>query len=161
VFRVPEGSELAVRVAGGAGDESLTWLDALTGEASEIAASDAADTARTGSALARQFGGTLSADGMLTLHSGDDELQRRAFTVIPDTAPVIRLSEDPRRAVNGALELTYEIEDDYGATEAQAVFSQTEAAADAHPLYDAPEMPLTLPRRGADAKAARTSRDLT
>ena len=32
---------------------------------------------------------------------------------------------------------------------------------DARPLYEAPEMPLTLPRRNAADKGARTTRDLT
>ncbi len=36
----------------------------------------------------------------------------------PDHPPVIRFSGEPKRAVNGALELAYEVEDDYGATEA-------------------------------------------
>ena len=45
-----------------------------------------------------------------------------------DHPPVIRFSGDPKRAVNGALELTYEVEDDYGATEAVAEFALEEAA---------------------------------
>ncbi|RUU52535.1 TIGR02302 family protein, partial [Mesorhizobium sp. M2C.T.Ca.TU.002.02.1.1] len=34
-------------------------------------------------------------------------------------------------------------------------------AANAHPLYGAPDMPLTLPRRGGKASAAKTTKDLT
>ena len=41
----------------------------------------------------------------------------------PDQPPVIRFSEAPKRAVNGALELHYEIEDDYGAKSAKADFA--------------------------------------
>ena len=161
VFNVPAGSELAVRVAGGSGEETLSWLAANDGEALDIMASeDGAATQPTGT-LARQFGTTLVSDGMVTLQADGDDLRRWTFTVIPDHAPVIRLTEDPRRAVNGALELSYEIEDDYGPTQAVAIFAQSEADPAARALYDAPEMPLTLPRRGGDTNSARTSRDLT
>jgi hypothetical protein len=76
------------------------------------------------------------------------------FLVTPDDPPVIRLAEEPRRARNGALELTYEIEDDYGAVSAEAEFELAEPAR-ARPLYEAPEMPLSLPRRGCDGPRAR------
>jgi len=163
VFRVPAGSAVAVRVTGGTGDETLTYLDADTGEAGEVAAGEAAPTSpRAGAGSARQFAGSLTADGMLTLRSGETELQRWAFNVIPDTPPVIRFADEPKRAVNGALELSYEIEDDYGAASAKAVFEQADEPREgARPLYPAPEMPLVLPRRNGRDIAARTSRDLT
>ncbi len=161
VYSVPAGSQIAVRVAGGAGDETLAWLDADGGEEAAIAPDETAATQARGTALARQFAGTLDADGLLTLRSGDDELQRWAFNVIPDNPPAIRFLDEPRRAANGALELTYQVEDDYGATSAEAVFEQAEADANARPLYDAPEMPLALPRRNSTDNAARAARDLT
>jgi uncharacterized protein (TIGR02302 family) len=75
---------------------------------------------------------------------------------------VIRFSGEPKRAANGALELAYEVEDDYGAATAEAEFALDEApAGNARPLYKAPEMKLTLPRRDAKGPAAKTSRDLT
>lgn len=155
VFRVPAGSAVAVRIAGGSGEEALAWLGADGGESVQI-------EAETGSgAEARQFAGTLEADGMLTLSSGSGELQRWTFNVIPDTPPAIRFADEPARAVNGALELAYEVEDDYGPVSAQAIFEPAgEPAPDARPLYDAPEMALALPRRGQD-NAARSVRDLT
>ncbi|SFJ30440.1 TIGR02302 family protein [Aerobium aerolatum] len=161
VFNVPAGSELAVRVAGGSGEETLSWLAANDAEAMDITASKDVSAAQAAGTLARQFGTTLVADGMVTLQADGDDLRRWAFTVTPDRAPVIRLTDEPRRAVNGALELSYEIEDDYGATQAMAMFKQSEADPAARALYDAPEMPLTLPRRGDDKHSARTSRDLT
>src|SRR5690606_19844027 len=55
-----------------------------------------------------------------------------------------------------------EVEDDYGAASAAAVFEQAEPqASGARPLYEAPDMPLVLPRRNGRDIAARTSRDLT
>ena len=163
VFEVPEGSAIAVRVTGGAGDETLSYLDAHTGEALAIEpAAASADANIPASTTARQFAGTLTADGMLTLQSGSSELQRWAFNVIPDDPPAIRFADEPKRAINGALELAYEVEDDYGASSAEAVFEQAEPqATGARPLYDAPEMPLVLPRRNGRDIAARTSLDLT
>ena len=161
VFVVPAGSEVAVRVAGGSGDETLSWLDAHSGAEAMLDPAETAQPATRGS-TARQFAGTLEADGLLALRSGDAELRRWAFNVTPDKAPVIRFADDPKRAVNGALELAYEIEDDYGASSARAEFGQAEETApDARPLYQAPEMPLTLPRRNGRDIAARTVRDLT
>ena len=56
--------------------------------------------------------------------------------MIPDKPPVIRFSGEPKRAVNGTLELHYEIEDDYGAASAATEFALAEPPAkDAHPLY--------------------------
>src|SRR5690606_10765705 len=54
----------------------------------------------------------------------------------------------------------YQIEDDYGAVSARAMFELAEAGrSDARPLYEAPEVPLPLPSRGKGE--ARISRDLT
>ena len=70
--------------------------------------------------------------------------------MIPDKPPVIKFAGEPKRAVNGTLELNYEIVDDYGAASATTEFALAEPPAkDARPLYTAPEMPLSLPRRGA------------
>lgn len=163
IFSVPAGSTVAVRVAGGSGEETLTWLEAEGGEASQIApgAADAVSS-RSNTASARQFTGTLSQDGMLTLADAGSELRRWAFAVVPDQAPQIRFSEEPARALNGALDLKYEVEDDYGIAEAHARFMQADAAAPgARPLYEAPELQLTLPRRNGRDIAARTARDLT
>ncbi|MEO3389299.1 TIGR02302 family protein [Mesorhizobium sp. CAU 1741] len=165
VFSVPAGSSIAVRVAGGTGAETLSFLDAGSGEQSPVGmpedgSTEASSTPESGQS--RQFADTLSSDGMLMLHSGETELRRWAFDVIPDNPPVIRFSGEPQRAVNGALELAYEIEDDYGASSALAVIEAADDVdADARPLYEAPEMPLSLPRRGGPDNAARTSRDLT
>ena len=99
---------------------------------------------------------------MLTLKSGENDIQSWAFAVIPDKPPVIKFAGEPKRAVNGTLELNYEIVDDYGAASATTEFELAEQPAkDAHPLYTAPEMPLALPRRGARGNAAKTTRDLT
>lgn len=167
-FHVPEGSDVSLRVTGGSGEETLAYAD-KDGNARVIdpAGPQAATTAKPAASPAtpskvRQFTGKLTGDGTLTLKSGEDQLGRWAFAVIPDKPPQIRFVGEPKRAANGAFELNYQIDDDYGAATAKAVFALADPQApDAHPLYGPPEMPLALPRRGGKSNAAKTTKDLT
>ncbi|WP_292622381.1 TIGR02302 family protein, partial [Mesorhizobium sp.] len=123
---------------------------------------DKAKPAAATPSTVRQFTGKLTANGTLTLNSGNDELGNWAFAVIPDKPPQIRFVGEPKRAVNGSFELNYQIDDDYGAASAKADFVLADPPApNAHPLYGPPEMPLSLPRRGAKGNAAKTTKDLT
>ena len=166
LITVPAGSELSLRVTGGTGEETLAFTD-LSGATRDIApagpAADAAKPAVAGPVAAvRQFSQKLDSEGRMTLKSGDDELDSWSFAVTPDTPPTIRLVGEPKRAVNGTFELSYLIEDDYGAATAKTDFALAEPQApDARPLYGPPEMPLSLPRRGADKKPVKANRDLT
>ncbi|MFC5586206.1 TIGR02302 family protein [Nitratireductor kimnyeongensis] len=160
-FTVPQGSMLALRVTGGSGSETLSYLTADDTE-SEIAPEGASQSeALSVDTSAQRFAATLTEDGKLRLKRDGQEIDGWLFSVTPDNPPEIHFSEDPKRAVNGALELTYEIEDDYGPTEAHAIFEQASRAPEALPLYSAPELPLALPRRDGRTTAAKTSRDLT
>lgn len=162
-FVVPQGSAVSLRVTGGRGDETLSFTD----QAGAMAAIDPEGTVATAAVDApprpagtRQFAHTLTGDGALSLRAGENEIGGWQFSVIPDTPPVIAFAEDPKRAVNGTLELAYTIEDDYGAASALAAIERRDdPAEDARPLYEAPEMPLSLPRR--NATDAKTARDLT
>ncbi|RUU12639.1 TIGR02302 family protein, partial [Mesorhizobium sp. USDA-HM6] len=168
-FSVPQGSDVSLRVTGGSGEETLSYAD-TNGSARAI--EPAAPKGVTPAAAqpvpnqtapkVRQFTGKLSSDGTLTLKSGEDDLGRWAFAIIPDKPPTIRFVGEPKRAVNGAVELNYQIDDDYGAASAKAAFELSDPPpANAHPLYGPPDMPLTLPRRGGKANTAKTTKDLT
>ncbi|MER8430830.1 TIGR02302 family protein [Mesorhizobium caraganae] len=166
-FTVPQGSDVSLRVTGGSGEETLSFAD-KSGNARAIdptepqAAAIKAAAVNPATPKLRQFTGKLTADGTLTLKSGEADLGQWAFAVIPDKPPTIRFVGEPKRAVNGAFELNYQIDDDYGAAAAKAVFALVDPAAPgAHPLYGPPEMPLALPRRGGKANAAKTTKDLT
>lgn len=166
-FTVPQGSDVSLRVTGGSGEETLSFAD-KSGNARAIdptgpqAAAIKAAAVNPATPKLRQFTGKLTADGTLTLKSGEADLGQWAFAVIPDKPPAIRFVGEPKRAVNGAFELNYQIDDDYGAATAKAVFALVDPAAPgAHPLYGPPEMPLALPRRGGKANAAKTTKDLT
>ncbi len=163
LFTVPAGSDVALRVTGGSGGEKLLYTDAA-GNQRELGAAAPKDGAAPAPAAqpsaAAQFAGKLDQDGVLELRSGEDLVRAWTFAVTPDAPPTIRFSADPKRAVNGSLELAYEIEDDYGAASASSVFALAEPPGPgARPLYGPPEMPLALPRRGGIA--AKASRDLT
>ncbi|WP_027038128.1 TIGR02302 family protein [Mesorhizobium ciceri] len=165
-FTVPEGSDVSLRVTGGSGEETLGYADkngnarVIDPAAPQAAAKPAASPATP--SKVRQFTSKLTGDGTLTLTSGEEQLGRWAFAVISDKPPQIRFVGEPKRAANGAFELNYQIDDDYGAATARAVFALADPQApNARPLYGAPEMPLTLPRRGGKSNAARTSKDLT
>jgi uncharacterized protein (TIGR02302 family) len=162
-FSVPQGSDVSLRVTGGSDEETLSYADA-GGNARAIeptAAKGPAPASQTAPKV-RQFSGKLDSNGTLTLKSGESELGHWAFAIIPDKPPVIRFVGEPKRAVNGAIELNYQIDDDYGAASAKAVFELSEPpAVGAHPLYGPPDLPLTLPRRGGKTNAARTTKDLT
>lgn len=163
-FTVPVGSEVSLRITGGQGEETLAYVDA-TGNSSEIDPSSdksAAPTAASTKSSVRQFAGKLNVDGTLTLKAADEELAQWAFVVTPDAPPKVRFVGEPKWAVNGTIELAYQIDDDYGAASAKAVFALADAPAPhVRPLYGPPEMPLALPRRGGKANAAKTSKDLT
>lgn len=165
-FTVPEGSDVSLRVTGGSGEETLGYADkngnarVIDPAAPQAAAKPAASPAPP--SKVRQFTSKLTGDGTLTLTSGEDQLGRWAFAVISDKPPQIRFVGEPKRAANGAFELNYQIDDDYGAATAKAVFALADPQPpNARPLYGAPEMPLTLPRRGGKSNAAKTSKDLT
>ncbi|MDN2568374.1 TIGR02302 family protein [Aquibium sp. A9E412] len=151
-FTVPQNSELAVRVAGGSGDETLVLDGAPDAEGA------AADPAPGGDA--RQFTRRLSGDATATLGRGEETLKSWRFRVVADTPPIIRFTEDPARAVNGALELAYQIDDDHGATAAEADFALAAPDEAARPLYGPPEMALSVPARRGDG-TAESSADLT
>jgi uncharacterized protein (TIGR02302 family) len=88
--------------------------------------------------------------------------QSWTFNVIPDRAPEIAFEGQPKRSVNGALEIGFKAKDDYGIREAHALIEpagpQDPAA---KPLYPLPEYRLDLPRqnRGQEVKGL-TSRSL-
>jgi uncharacterized protein (TIGR02302 family) len=169
VHTVPQGSDLSLRITGGSGTETLSFVDAAGNTrdlqpgsplAKSADASSAPVPVATGGSL--QFASKLEADGRLVLKSGETVLDDWLFSIVRDKPPVIRFSGEPKRAVNGSLELRYEIEDDYGAASARSEFKLAESQApNAKPLYDAPEMPLALPRRGGREIATKTTRDLT
>lgn len=106
----------------------------------------------------------IKGDGSAAVHGISSSDLSWNFTAIPDRAPTIELIKDPERQARGALRLDYKMSDDYGVVEAHAEFAlkdQPAAEKPAHPLFKAPEFPLTLPQARTRTGAAQTTRDLT
>ncbi|MGO4450717.1 TIGR02302 family protein [Phyllobacterium sp. TAF24] len=162
-FTVPQNSTLVIRIIGGTGSEKVTKT-LPDGKPTEVAVKDAAkpEEATAAKDQPRNFEVALETNTAIKLTDSNNVDSEWAFTVLPDQPPTIRFTKEPSSAVNGTMELTYEIKDDYGAASAQAKVEQiAPPAKNARPLYAAPEIPLSLPKRGAQGGDTKTTKDLT
>ncbi len=167
---VPEGSELVVRVL----KLDAPELVLLDGEYERII--DAAkpendkstETQNTtelkheGAKLSTLFKLKLGKSSSVKLRSGEEEVGTWSFAVTEDHNPSIKFTEDPEGSTRGALEFSYEVQDDYGVSVARAdIKSQQDIDASAIPLIEAPKLDLPLPNRNAKKGVSKTSQDLT
>lgn len=106
-FDLPQGTEIVMRVYGGADEFSLQ--ENISGGVAGLSAS-AAGIAET------NF--TVETSGALSIARGGEEMAAWDFIVVPDTPPTIRLMERISRNTEGAMELKYKGSDDYGITSA-------------------------------------------
>jgi uncharacterized protein (TIGR02302 family) len=183
---IPQNSALTVRVTGGEGEEAVVFTTAadkrnavLETEEAKAAAKKAAEQAQNGAQAPtaqteapqppaapangnqplapRTYAMAVNESGNLTVNG-----QSWTFNVIPDRPPEIAFEGQPKRSVNGALEIGFRAKDDYGIREAHALIEpagpQDPAATSLYPL---PEYRLDLPRqtRGQELKGL-TSRSL-
>ncbi|UVC08281.1 TIGR02302 family protein [Rhizobium sp. TH2] len=158
-LKVPLNSELTIRISGkdAKGDVRFT---PVTGPAVDLKAEapqkKPATSANAEKMESRTYKVKLIANGKVSVAS-----KEYAFTLIPDKPPQISFAREPGRALNGALELAFQVKDDYGVTEARAEILPTDNDPKAIPLFDPPKFPLDLP--GSDGRQAKStvSRDLT
>lgn len=160
VFTAPEGSTIIVRIAGGSGLEQVAYPDAAR------LLEETVETSAGRKSTARQFSVVVEKSGILQITpsveaSAEELLGGWSIDMAEDHAPQIAFDGDTQRAANGALTLNYIGSDDYRITGAEALVSLLDEQDDgARPLYEAPEIVLTLPRRNAEGKA-KTTIDLT
>jgi uncharacterized protein (TIGR02302 family) len=167
-MRIPQFSELTVRITSGGEDVPVTYLENGAAQPLVIAAQaakpgkDEKAAAETASATpAKPGNGThvmkITKDGSLSVGG-----QQWAFTVIPDSVPDIAFDGIPRATVNAALEIGFAAKDDYGIQDAWAeIVPLDKQSADARPLYPLPEYRLDLPKRNAREAKGLTSRNLS
>ncbi|MCT7667623.1 TIGR02302 family protein [Shinella kummerowiae] len=170
-IRIPQFSELTVRVTGGSGDEQVSYQ--VTGETAAIAIrpeeekpkDEKAEAAKT-EAVAKVP--VAAVNGAKTMHykilkDGTLSVDGRSwtFSVIPDRVPEIAFDGIPKKTVASALEISFLAKDDYGLQEARAEIVPVEEQKDARPLYPLPEYRLDLPRRSARDAKGTTSRNLS
>jgi len=169
---VPAGSTLIVRSSGGT-------LDVVAGGGvTEAAPKEEAPKGTNEKHFA------IAGDGTVHVRAPSGQPQWR-FAAIPDHPPTIALAKDPERQARGALQLAYKIEDDYGVTEARALFTvrradasktgttnsdttksdatktDTPKGAEPRPLFDPPQFPLVLPNARTRNGVGQTVRDLS
>lgn len=167
VLRVPTGSILVVRGAGGPIDVTA-----------EGAAEPQQSAGRPPEGVTeRRF--RLTGDAFLGVGAAGEEARSWRFSVIPDQAPEIALKGAPQRNARGSTTVVYTVKDDYGIAGAEARFALKpkpetprakmrigvgagdEAPKTApRPLYEAPKVNLGLPRARARDGEAQTSLDL-
>jgi len=160
---VPEGSEVVIRVLD---LENASTALVQNGGERTIDADDSETVAKTvstgGKTGGQVFAVKLEKTSSVVLRSGEMMVREWSFRVIPDEAPTIAFVEKPQGSSRGALELAYEVTDDYGVKRATAdINSIIRADGDAEPLIEAPEVALPLPGRRAKDGVSKTSRDLT
>jgi uncharacterized protein (TIGR02302 family) len=148
---VPAGSTLVTRASGSGLDVSIS------GGISETPVTDQIPQGTE----ERRF--TIAGDGTARVRSPSSQ-PLWTFNAVPDRAPTIALAKDPERQAKGALSLSYQLEDDYGVTQAEARFALRPPAADApaaQPLYDPPQFSLGLPNARTRSGVGQTVKDLS
>ncbi|MCY6383641.1 TIGR02302 family protein [Hoeflea prorocentri] len=162
IISVPQGSEMLVRIVGGTGSEQVIYRSGNEEISIPVDDQAAGSSPQPTATKAFNYRFDAPADGALEVRKGTQLAESWRFELIPDNAPEITFDGEPGRAVNGALEIGFVLSDDYGVQRAYAEIVPVEAqGADARPLYDPPEYPLTLPRKTAHERKGRESRDLT
>jgi len=136
-FEVPLGS--TVRLSGGGLEQTTIFADPVF-------------EAQVSSAAERAF--KLTGNGNLRLNG-----ENFSFRAIADLPPVIALKGQPEAGLGGHLTLAYSIDDDYGASSAQARFLPGPEIGSAHVLEPPPRADLKLPPNGLGE--AQSELDLT
>ncbi|WP_455478861.1 TIGR02302 family protein [Bartonella sp. B10] len=143
-FAVPEGSDVVVRVINGAG---VTVKGISEENTHEVLFSKKSETTDLNDSIVH-FETRLERSMNLFI-SSRYKRQQWHLQMIKDRFPTIRWLNKPGRILSGALELQYEMDDDYGVTKAfveiEPLLNQYKNAA---ALYKAPEIQLLLARGG-------------
>ena len=98
---IPAGSELVAQVRGGAGTP-------------EVVIDEAATPFETAGSSSFQIVTTLETGSRLAFRQGNTELAAWPIAVVPDSAPTVRLTEEPTETLRTTLRLDVEAKDDYG-----------------------------------------------
>lgn len=155
---VPRFSELAMRISGSAEPGQVTFSPTNGKRAVELVSASTPGN-NNGSAPqtnAISFKLKLDSDGVL-----EADGKRFSIRLTPDEPPRIAFDGKPRRTVNGALEIRFKGQDDYGIESARADIVPVNQPPQALPLYPLPEFPLDLPGRKTGEIKGVSSRNLT
>lgn len=154
---VPQGSSLIVRVAGDASAEILAEGNTVDVAA---AAGTAAPTTDPAAPAVIEKRLTLMGDASVVVRRKAKDVAQFRFAIIPDNAPTIALEGPIKAAARGAMTLTYRIDDDYGATSAEARVALPDVTG-TRPLFEAPKITLALPSGRTRSGVASATRDVS
>ena len=153
--RTLAGSDLTIRYVG---EGEITARFVSEADTQPIGNADDADSAENDTSLRA----LLETSGKVEILARDEVIARWPIEVLEDNAPKIELTEVPGKAISGALELNYSVEDDYGVVSARGIISRlAEADPNARPLVEPPELPLPLPRARAKSGTTKINRDFS
>lgn len=153
---VPEGSRLTVRLSGEKTDVPVNYAPDNASAPVPLVADGETKPQDRQMSQGKTFQVSLTAPGVLDVGGN-----RWTFAIQKDEPPQIAFEAEPQRAVNGALEIAFKANDDYGLTSAQALIEPADQEPGAIALYPSPEFRLELPRTDAREAKGLTSRDLT
>ncbi|HHK74493.1 MAG TPA: TIGR02302 family protein, partial [Rhizobiales bacterium] len=111
-----------------------------------------------------EFRQNLRIPGRIGVKAGGQNIANWTYDLKPDLPPVIRLTKRPGTTPNQVLKLTYEMQDDYGITKANARFRLKPSATqddEIPPLVKPPDFPLSIPAHRSRAVKQTLYRDLT
>lgn len=152
---IPAQSEVIVRLSGRTEEDFAPYFERAGGIRIPLSRSDNGDIAANSY---ETFTIAPEQNGQLFVGTR----WQWSFSIIKDQPPSIRFEKYPEQALNGALELTYQAEDDYGLSEAWAeIVSVIPSDDHALPLFELPKFALDLPRRSNPDDIGSTSQDLT
>jgi uncharacterized protein (TIGR02302 family) len=161
---VPANSILVIRASGATGLDVALRGGIKIDEKTDAAAQPAAPGTE-------EHRYVIADKGEVTLRGIGDPVTW-TFVAVPDNAPTIALTKEPEPQARGSLMLNYRVEDDYGVSEARAMFSLKPQQFDEfgaksggfktpRPLFEAPDMPLVLPQARTRNGVGQTLRDLS
>jgi uncharacterized protein (TIGR02302 family) len=130
LVKIPEMSELVVRVSGPNADKTSLALHqppALNNRAkhSAFAATMTAKVEIKQEGAVRDLRSKLAQTIDAELRLNDRHIKSWRFAVTPDHAPAITFIKKPQASPRGSLRLSYRVADDYGVVEATAHISKT------------------------------------
>ena len=177
---VPEGSVFELRVQGNRSvevvairDAELRTVDLSTASEGEPVAGDILASGEAAPPHAAR-GARIDIDGhtLVEVRAGDETLDAWQFVAEPDAPPTIAIIDRPAADARGGFEIRYEAADDYGVVRVTGALDRVEgtrAAAPpasltgsipARPLYEAPELTLSVPPGPKGSGATRAVQDL-
>jgi len=118
ILKVPENSELVVRISGVKAPQALVTNLSDSGKEPIAKAFDAIDDQTLELRL------KLAGSQQIDITNNGISLSNWQISIIPDTPPVISLNGEIKTTADQTLVIAYSLKDDYGVTEASVLFTR-------------------------------------